>query len=233
MSNTQSSNPTTPTSPSSSDVNKFINVPDADESSKVFETDYLTTMAHADPDLHWIGEGLPAPSTVDGVSAGQANDEGTSVFPARADHTHDNKLLWGQFNNASGFTSCPVGNTFLSTMGFYTGTNMLLAGGQTIQFPTAGLYLINCLVRSDRAGGGNYAGAINLAFSYNNGGGGRVPYRNIVTGIPTFMWISAQDFITVLVGGAGQNVSFQYQHSDTVAHNAYVYLASVVRLSSL
>lgn len=61
------------------------------ESGVTFEEEPLTTKEHMDPDKHWIGESLPAPSPGDiaSVIGTSASATGSSPFPARADHTHD------------------------------------------------------------------------------------------------------------------------------------------------
>jgi hypothetical protein len=49
----------------------------------------LTIRDHMDPDKHWIGETLPAPTQGDlAATVGITSGPGDSPFPARADHMH-------------------------------------------------------------------------------------------------------------------------------------------------
>lgn len=64
-----------------------------------YEEQNLTHREHNDPDKHWVGESLPAPSLADvAASVGNLTAAGTSKFPSRANHTHlldtlDHKLI--------------------------------------------------------------------------------------------------------------------------------------------
>lgn len=77
-------------------------------SSSPFEEEFLKASSHEDPDKHWIGQSLGIPSRDEvAETIGVTATEGTSPYPARADHNHmiDTGLLteFAEFN--------PAGNT--------------------------------------------------------------------------------------------------------------------------
>jgi hypothetical protein len=72
----------------------------------------LTIRDHQDPDKHWIGETLPAPTQGDiPGTVGTVSGPGDSPFPARADHLHkiDPTLLPSQVTWNPSITNVTLG----------------------------------------------------------------------------------------------------------------------------
>jgi hypothetical protein len=88
------------------------------ENLGIFEDKNLTLQDHLDPDKHFIGDSLPAPSSGEvATSIGVSSGTGSSPFPARADHTHKLDPTFFPFTlyfAPSGITDATTGSSFVT-----------------------------------------------------------------------------------------------------------------------
>jgi hypothetical protein len=180
----------------------------------------LTVRDHLDPDKHWIGETLPAPTIGDVQYAGVLTSAGASPFPSRADHSHDLRTRQ-TFLNASN-KSCPgPSSTYIDNFVTSGGWEDFLhtGSGRIIDFPIEGTYIINNRVTITRSSGVFPATlAYIIQFNYTNAASiheletgnlpeGRGRYTTPITEIVSYGSITGT-----------QNLQFLYQNFDTVAH---------------
>jgi hypothetical protein len=173
----------------------------------------LTIRGHLDPDKHWIGETLPAPSDQETTYGGIKTSAGTSPFPARANHSHDHRTTFGVY--ASGGLTVPPGQAFISNLSFSAGKNTLAPGSsQVVQFPLEGIWQTHFSWYATRDIGGNFTGEMNVVFYYTNGAYGRPVFRMSTFDIPGSVWGFAIDSAHYNYTDSSTNVQVAIQHND-------------------
>jgi hypothetical protein len=179
----------------------------------------LTLRDHLDPDKHWIGETLPAPTIGDVQYAGVTTSAGASPFPSRADHSHDLRTRQSYLTVTKNIPG--PSTTYITSLVTSSGWEDFLHSGSTqlIDFPIEGTYLINNKITITRSVGVFPATlAYIIRFDYLNGASlhevetgnlpeGRGRYSTTATEIVSFGSISA-----------ATNLQFLYQNFDTVTH---------------
>lgn len=197
----------------------------SDSNTEVFKEEYLKVREHMDPDRHWIGETLPAPSEGEVQYAGVETAVGASPFPARADHSHD---LRTRQTYLTATKSAPASSAvYIDTLATAAGWEDFLHAGSTqlIDFPLEGVWIVNARMGITRSTGVFPATlAYTIRFNYNNATSihvvefgnlpeGRTNYTATITEIVAFGSIAAST-----------NLQVWYQNSDTVAHTVVMYL---------
>lgn len=201
------------------------------EGQKAFEQQPLLRNEHEDPDLHLIGQGLPAPSNAEAQNIGRATSVGDSPFPARADHTHDLEPRYGLYSRDM---VCSPGLSFISGWLQTEGDNILApASTQIFLFPTDGIWEIQGILNISGAGGANMTGQFELREYFFNGTYIRVPWSSKTAGATThsslcFSWTSK--FHTYTFDSAN-NVQFAYLQNDVINHNLHFEYVQMTRIS--
>ena len=217
--------------PEQRDINPYVREPTRE--TKTFEQEPLLKIEHEDPDKHWIGETIPAPSTSEVVGAGNENFAGNSPFPARADHSHDHLNIYGAYSSFfTGDKTCPPGLTFLDNLDYSLGRDMRAVGNQVIVFPATGVWQSGLLVGVSRSGGGIFTGQAEVRFYYTNGTAFRVLWRTDLSLWDGAIFAQMTDW-GHYASTVNANVQFAYAHNDVVDHLVGVHLLHVKRDSSL
>ena len=138
------------------------------ESAGSFKEPTLTEREHIDPDKHWIGEALPAAGTTESKPSGSSTGPGTSPFPARADHTHDTKILQGAYTHGN-VTLVHSQAWYFNAWQHAVGSNFLYGGAnQLFVFPSPGLWQISMLLYIVASTTFNVGQWCQWFFSFNN-----------------------------------------------------------------
>src|SRR5262249_40227927 len=138
---------------------------------------------HQDTDRHYIGDSLPVPSDVMTQSSGTTSSAGSVAFPARADHQHTQRAVWGLYN--SGNKGIPPGSTYINNFAFTGWGRNMFVSQQVLAFPFHGLYLIVYCMKATRDGGGIFQNEMNIAFTYQNGSNSKLVYRTSMFDVPS------------------------------------------------
>lgn len=192
----------------------YSSTPDDPSGTGGFEELPITFRDHLDPDKHWIGDALPAPSIGEVRAAGQVTDEGDSPFPARADHTHDVKPGYSVYYIQTVNTILP-GTGFIGNWVHAGGTNILASGSfQRFEFMREGTYTISCTMDVLRQGGGTFTGAIDYLARFNSPSPfDRRVHRHVMsTEVGYYTFNFTTNFSTS--GGGGQDVQFYIANGD-------------------
>jgi hypothetical protein len=196
-----------------SDSNTFVaNPQEASRSVKNFEEVNLTRRDHQDPDLHFIGDGLPVPSLAEVATAGINNAVGTSPFPARANHGHDVKFRHGQYNHlARTFAPGSVYFNDWSAAQFSTEEYKAAGQPQIFVFPQSGLWDLDWNFQFDITSG-NFAAGMNIVAVFNSFS--IVMYRNYNG------FLGAQHFVSCHLGpkqfNASDTLQVRIDHNEAV-----------------
>jgi len=198
-----------------------------------FEEEKLTERDHLDPDKHWIGEALPAPSIKETQTGGLTNSPGDSPFPARADHHHGTDSIWGQYG---GFVqNIPnTGNTFYNQISFTNGQNWLDSGGtstQLIIFPMDGIYLIRSNWQVNRSGGTAFLASEWYVLENVYGSGG-TPRSVSISVYPVGIGQYRLNVVDTLVSIGAQNLQFRITNGAAAVVQWQLASLFVTRLSS-
>lgn len=211
-------------------VNPYVQDIGRTEERTTFEQEYLLKSEHEDPDKHWIGETLPAPSVGLVRASGAETTVGKSPFPARADHTHDNEALWGVFTGAQ--NGIAPGAIFLNSLSYFNGYNFLApASTQIVLLPRTGVYIVVGLLEVNREDGALFVGQLNIRGWYNSASS-RLVYRNsnLNNEQPprTINWIESYHPTSV-----GETMQWAVEHNEPVNVNVIIHSLHVQRISSL
>lgn len=191
----------------------------------------LTIRGHIDPDKHWIGETLPAASDADTTFGGTTTSAGTSPFPARANHSHANRSVFGIYHRSPPQTINP-GNTYLNGFTHLNGRNLLAPGStQLFQFPMGGVYHIHMNWYASRNGGGFFTGEMNIGASYFNGGYHRYMYRASNFDIPgdIFGFVADHAHFASVTPASDWNIQFRVDHNDVASWSFTVNFLEITR----
>ena len=217
--------------PEQRDINPYVREPSRE--TKTFEQEPLLKVEHEDPDKHWIGETIPAPSTSEVVGAGNENFAGNSPFPARADHSHDHFNIFGAYSSATtGDKTCPPGLTFLDNLDWQAGRDLRAVGNQVLIFPSSGVWQTGLLLGVSRSGGGVFTGEAEVRFYYTNGTFFRILWRDGTADFVNVIFAQMTDWVHY-GDPTNANVQFAYGHNDVVDHLVGVHLVHTKRDSSL
>jgi hypothetical protein len=193
------------------DINPFVDSSESTgKTTKAFEEKPLTFREHEDGTKHYIGESLPVPSLADMLTAGQLTSVGTSIFPARSDHSHDVKSDWAIYNHAN--RGIAVGQTFMNNWNYIAGPVDFRVSGQIFQAIKTGVHYFEQNYQISRDVAGTFQNHFNLVSFYYNGTYQRPTYRTQMTGIPSPFYVSVSESVYML---AGQNIQFAFQQNDT------------------
>lgn len=195
----------------------------------------LSIRDHIDPDKHWIGETLPAPSLGETTFAGVLTAVGESPFPARADHSHDTRTRQTFVNNSVAKSVLPGATTYITGLVTSAGWEDFLhaASTQLLDFPLEGSYAVNCRYTVVRASG-VFPAATDyiLTFAYNNATSlHSVDVSNLPDGRPNFTK-TVTEFIAYSTITAASNLQISYTNTDTVNHNVTLRMVIVRQASS-
>jgi hypothetical protein len=193
--------------------------------SKGFKEEFVTLREHEDTTLHYIGGALPMPSDSECAPIGIGEDAGDSPMPARADHSHDTRLLYGGFRS-NGDLVCAPGSSYISNLINVSGKNML-ASGQVIAFPEHGVYLIESIMSIRKSVIDVLIGEVNVNHVTNNGGTSKNVWRSSNFDIPDYVTLNYADvFRTTTAPSLADNIQVNLQHNDN--SNWYVQLGITV-----
>ena len=192
----------------------------------------LTIRDHLDPDKHWIGESLPAPSPEEVSSTGSITTVGTSPFPARADHAHELVLHNTVIGNTANFL-CPGGITIINNIATLGGEDWL-PGTSTIDLPFPGVYLMITHYQIIRPTGVWVAGT-NLSFRINMFNATQVRTQflsDFPAGRNNFKLVIPDRLGIADPRPSNANFRFEVSHNDTVDNNVRISNCYLIRLSS-
>jgi hypothetical protein len=197
--------------------------------------DNLTIRDHLDPDKHWIGETLPAPSLGETTFAGVLTAVGESPFPARADHSHDTRTRQTFVNSSVSKSVAPGPAVYIDSLATTAGWEDFLHAGSTqlLDFPLEGSYAINCRFTVTRSSGIFPATtAYQLIFAYSNGVSlHAVDLANLPENRGSFTK-TVTEFIAYSSITATSNLQVSYTNYDTVAHNVTLRMVIIRQASS-
>lgn len=191
--------------------------------SQGYQEENLTQRRHQDPDLHWIGEALPAPSDAETAIAGSRNFAGRSPFPARSDHEHDYRPSYSYLVSSAKVVN-PGAAAYIDTLVFGGfGENYLNPGSsQLIVFPYAGFYCININYTIVKNGGVgfNLGSFYRIRYDLFNATGQYeaivdTPAYNTMTYLRNNLWFP----VAVGSGGGTNNLQIRYDHNDGASHS--------------
>ena len=201
--------------------------------SDLYTEQKMTLREHQDTDKHYIGDSLPVPSNSQVVGTGTSSSAGSSPFPARADHSHDTRMLYGLYGNSAALTIAP-GQSFINNLTFTGWGKNMLASGQIIAFPTPGVYHIHLNVFINRVGGGLYQNDSNIVFFYTNGSYARTVDRRSNFDLGGSLIVVATDVLhSSGAPSANDNVQFAIQQADVVNWTVSVQLLQITRLCGI
>lgn len=177
----------------------------------------LTIRGHIDPDKHWIGESLPSPSDQETTYAGVTTSAGSSPFPARANHSHASRTVFGIYYTPVA-QAIPPGVTYINNFQLVNGRDMRAPGStQLFIFPMGGVYHIFMNWYASREGGGLFTGEMNIAVVYFNGTYPRYVMRQSNFDVPSSLAGFIVDHAHFGAGvDSGSNVQIRIEHNDTV-----------------
>jgi len=196
--------------------------------STPFKEANMTLREHQEVDKHYIGDGLPVPSPSMVRPSGLANDSGESPFPARADHTHAQKIVYGVYTSAAMLVA--PGTVYINNLTYQSGNNMLVSG-QILDFPYNGLYQITATLNISRVGGGTFAGQMNVLFNYSGNTVARRVLRTSNAGLPNDLSVTVTDMLfTTTAPSVNDDFQISIQHNDSVSWNVNVVQLTVMRV---
>ena len=197
----------------------------------VVKDEPMTDRSHIDPDKHWIGESLPAASDQDTTYSGSKTSAGTSPFPARANHSHDNRAIFGTWLGPDPAQTVGPGFTYLNGFRHYLGRNLLAPSStQVFQIPETGIYEFLINISISRNGGGYFTGDLNLYIFYFNGVSFRGIFRTSMFDIPSYYHFFAIDHAHFGDVQPNYNIQFRLDHSDSVAWTVAVQYVEITRM---
>ena len=201
-----------------------------------YQEENLTRRGHEDPDKHWIGETLPSPSLAEATYAGIKTATGTSPFPARADHSHDNRQQFGIFNRITTQSIAAGATVYISGINFAgIGDDLRVpASTQLFEFSQEGVWDVHMLfaiTRSTATFGVNLA--YRISFDYDNATSSVVIMEGNLPEGRGRLVDTAVDQTWILNFGTMQNVQFKYQNFDSVAHLFSITRLNISRRNSL
>lgn len=211
---------------------------DTTGSEQLIKDRNLTDRTHNDPDRHWIGESLPAPSDEETTFAGTLTSAGASVFPARADHSHDFRTRWGGFrstNTSTGKSIAAASSNYLDDLTHVWGPDNLLHSGsnQLIDFTQEGVWQVHHRLVIERSAGTFPANTYFLVeYKFNNATVTHFMEQNLVPEGRSQMWLNITDIAYYASVAASSNLQINVTNPDAVAWNFRTYQLDVRRLSS-
>lgn len=222
-------------SPQERDTNPYVNEPVLNKEAKTFEQELLTVSDHQNnADGHWIGEALPAASTAAWGVTGASDFTGVSPFPARVDHTHDGRAIFGIYISGAAI-NCPPGQTFFNQWLPAGGRDMRApASQQVFIMPQEGMWawIINAHITRQVAGA-FAGGAFNLVAFFDNGTSNRIIDKPNTTNIVDVYDTGAIEAGYILTNpGPTRNIQFAIQHADVVGWTVNALYLTMFRMSS-
>jgi hypothetical protein len=211
---------------------------DVSDQDPIIKDRNLTDRTHNDPDRHWIGETLPAPSDAETTFAGALTSAGASVFPARADHSHDHRTKWGGFKSsdtATGKSVAAATSNYLDDLTFTWGPDNLLYAGsnQLIDFPQEGVWQIHHRLTITRSTGTFPANTYFVVeYRFNNAAVAHTMEQNLVPEGRVDMRLNIVDIAYYASVSATSNLQINVTNSDAVSWNFRTFQLDVRRLSS-
>lgn len=201
--------------------------------SITFQDEALTEVSHQDPDKHWIGEALPAPSQSEVEKSGTVSGVGESPFPARADHTHDTTTIWSQMGGNNQTYVVSGSAVFYNQLIQIGGADWRDASlpAQKINFPMLGLYHIRANVTVTRSTGNFVSGDyFSVLFAYNN-----------ATAVRTMMTIGGTlgrgatrvNVTDILVANTGADLQFQFINGSAVDVTIAIIALQLTRIGNI
>lgn len=185
-------------------------------SSDLYTERNMTLREHQDTDLHYIGDSLPVPSTSQAQPSGLASASGSSPFPARADHTHEDRIAYGYFSSTGLHT--PPGQTFINNFTFTSWGRDSRASGQIILFPFPGLWFIQANLFFERNPAPSvFQQEMNILFFYNNGSFSRTVLRQSNFDLPSPMAVTVTDWYATTLVNSAYNMQVAVQHNDVTS----------------
>lgn len=204
-----------------------------ESSASGYEEENLTHRDHLDPDKHWIGEALPAPSIQELATSGYATGVGESPFPARADHYHDNRFRYTLVRQLTGKAcpgSAPGTRTVIDGLTLLAGRDIMNGSGAVLTPARDGLYMQSARIQVNRSTGTfPVTTAYSFAFEFNGASAVRtIEQANLPQARSLFVF-PINDLATLPVDG---DVQLSYVNFDTVSHTVYISSWGLVRLAS-
>lgn len=199
--------------------------------SDLYTEEKMTLREHQDIDKHYIGDSLPVPSDVQVSSSGINKSAGKLPFPARVDHTHDQKTCYGIYTASN--TIAP-GQTFINTWSHTGWGKNILLSGQMIGFPYPGIWRYEANFYITRDGGGNFTNEMNVIAYYHNGTYSRIILRQSNFDLPTLIVVTVSDVVAFATApDANSNVQLAIQHNDPANWTASIQTMVVYRIGSI
>ena len=173
----------------------------------------MSLREHQETDKHYIGDALPVAADDSVAPIYLNNFVGESPFPARADHAHAFRGVYGSYAS-SGVKYFPPGRTFWNNL-TYTGYGRnMLASSQIIAFPFVGIWRITASFLVDRGTvpGGTFKNEANVGFFYNNGAYAKTVWRTSMFDVPQVHIFDCWD--EIVIGSVPNNVQFAMEQND-------------------
>lgn len=201
--------------------------------SAPFKESYMTLREHQDTDKHYIGDSLPIASDSMMAPAGVGSTAGTLAFPARADHRHEERLVFGWFN--SNYQTVAPGAVFINNLQFTGWGRNMLATSQVVAFPFPGIYFLHLNLSISRDAGGTFTNEVNFRFYYQNGSSSKYILRQSNFDLPNPMYVNMTD-LTVIgnsAPSANDNVQIAVEQNDGSNWSVAVQDFFVFRISGI
>lgn len=201
-----------------------------------FQDEPLSEHDHLDPAKHFIGEALPAPSLAETKYAGIATSTGTSPFPARADHSHDSRTIFGVYSRTANFNVAAGASSYINGITFSSvGDDIRVpASTQLFEFSQEGLWSIHMLFTISRQTGTFPANIpYRMSFEYDNATTQLYIIESNLPEARARIVDTCIDQPWILNFGTMQNVQFRYWNFDSVGHNINLTRLQFVRQNSL
>lgn len=204
--------------------------------NRTFQQSPMMRIEHEDPGLHYIGESLPKPGDNEATWAGRETFVGVSPIPARADHSHDSFLDYGNYNTVTP-RDCGAGLTLI-TLDYASGQDFRVSGSLLL-LPKTGIWLISYLVYAERQTVPSTftAGAHSeIRNYYLNGTFFRRSWRDVVAGADSFVGGGFTDVIRYAPSNIGvdSTVELAYGHNEVGnTHKVSIQQLTVIRLAEI
>ena len=199
--------------------------------SDLYKEQTMTLREHQDTDKHYIGDALPVPSNSHIKPSGIGSSAGSSPFPSRADHVHEDRTTYGIFTSSG--IAVPPGSTYINTLTHSGWGKNMLASGQVIAFPYGGIWMVQVNFFISRQGGGSFINEMNIVYTYSNGGYSRTILRQSNFDLPNQVIVSTVDIVpNNSAPSINDNVQFAVQHNDAATWDVSIQTLCVVRLGS-
>lgn len=201
-----------------------------------FTEESLTEREHNDPDKHWVGETLPAPSVDDVKFAGVDTSAGASPFPARADHSHDTRARFCIARGPAGKAVAPGATTYIDGIQLPWGGEDFRNVGSTqlFLFPQEGYWRVRVHYRIVRSAGVFPAATPYIIRGDFDNATSQIEIelddlptnQNRKIGVAEWVYLRADPITSTY------NVQFVYRNFDTVFHTFFIDILEIFREAS-